>query len=147
MSVMVVSKRGDPRRWRAHEDRASLILAARREHRRLVASRTRVSPSATGGETRPGSLAERRRDSSEVSRLRRLLQNSRPNPALMRYLDARVAAVRGDNETARSLLSDAVSLGAQAEELVMDGDAAASMEPEFAVLRGSAMFRTAIGRW
>jgi tetratricopeptide (TPR) repeat protein len=94
-----------------------------------------------------GSLAARRGDSAEVSRIRGLLQRSSVNPAILQYFEARVAAVLGDNENALKLWSDAVQKGAHAEELVTQGGAAASMEPDFAALRYSAAFRTALGRW
>jgi len=81
-----------------------------------------------------GSLAQRRRDSNEVSRLRQLLDSSYTSPALLNYFDARVAAVRGDNRTALTSLTRAASLGVQAEEMVTEGAPAPSMEPDFATL-------------
>ena len=81
-----------------------------------------------------GALAQRRRDSNEVSRLRSLLDSAYTNPALLSYFDARVAAVRGDNRTALTSLTKAVSLGAQAEEMVTEGAPAPSIEADFAAL-------------
>ncbi len=94
-----------------------------------------------------GSLAARRGDSAEVSRIRGLLRDSSVNPAIAEYFEARVAAIAGDDDRALELLLQAVRDGAQADELVTQGDAAASMEPDFARLRRSPAFRTALGRW
>jgi hypothetical protein len=56
-----------------------------------------------------------------------------------------VAAILGDNENALTLFSEAVQKGAQAEELVTEGDAAASMEPDFAALRQFTRFSDRAG--
>jgi DNA-binding SARP family transcriptional activator len=113
----------------------------------LVGPPSNSSPNSRRALVFLGSLAARRGDSPEVSRIRGLLQRSSVNPAILQYFEARVAAVLGDNESALKLLSDAVQKGAQAEELVTQGDAAASMDPDFAALRSSPAFRTALGRW
>jgi hypothetical protein len=120
---------------------------ARVAFERLAADAPGTSRNNRRALTYLGSLAARRGDWTEVARIRGLLNSSAVNPAIARYFEARVAAIRGDGETALRLLSNAVSAGAQADELLTEGDAAASMEPDFAPFRGSAVFRAALGRW
>jgi tetratricopeptide (TPR) repeat protein len=120
---------------------------ARAAFEQLAGAPSNSSPNSRRALVFLGSLAARRGDSAEVSRIRGLLHRSSVNPAILQYFEARVAAVLGDNESALTLLSDAVQKGAQAEEQVTQGDAAASMEPDFAVLRHSTAFRMALGRW
>ena len=94
-----------------------------------------------------GSLAARRADLKEVSRLRQQFHSLIVIPAAELYFDARVAALLGQRDRALELLANAVARGAQAEEYIMDGDPAPSMDPDFADLRGSRAFKTAVGRW
>jgi hypothetical protein len=111
----------------------------------------RLGPGASRHDRRAllflGSLAARRGDVSEVSRLRKLFRASIVIPAAEEYFDARVAALRGERDRALQLLATAVGHGAQADEFIMDGDAAPSMDPDFASLRESPAFRAAVGRW
>ena len=94
-----------------------------------------------------GSLAARRADMKEVSRLRQQFHSLMVIPAAELYFDARVAALLGQRDRALEFLGKAVARGAQAEEFIMDGDPAPSMDPDFADLRGSPAFKTAVGRW
>jgi tetratricopeptide (TPR) repeat protein len=94
-----------------------------------------------------GSLAARRGDTAEVSRIRSELHASSMNPAIAQYFEARVAAVAGQRDRALELLATAISLGVLAEEFVMNGDAAPSMDPDFSALRAAPAFRTAVGFW
>jgi DNA-binding SARP family transcriptional activator len=94
-----------------------------------------------------GSLAARRNDSVEVERIRSLLDTPAVNPADLQYLEARIAAVRGDSDRAVRFLADAVKRGAHVWQVMDEGDAAPSMDPDFARLRGSREFRRAAGFW
>jgi tetratricopeptide (TPR) repeat protein len=94
-----------------------------------------------------GSLAARRKDSVEVERIRRLLGTPAVNPADLVYFEARIAAVRGDGDRAVRFLADAVKRGAHVWQVMDEGDAAPSMDPDFARLRGSREFRRAVGFW
>lgn len=94
-----------------------------------------------------GSLATRRGDTAEVSRIRSHLHASSMNPAISQYFEARVAAVGGQRDRALELLATAISLGVLAEEFIMNGDAAPSMDPDFSALRAAPAFRSAVGSW
>jgi hypothetical protein len=60
---------------------------------------------------------------------------------------ARVAAARGQPDRALVFLADAVKNGAQVWQLMEEGGALPSMEPDFAELRGLPAFRKAVGFW
>jgi hypothetical protein len=69
------------------------------------------------------------------------------NPADSQYFEARVAAARGQPDRALVFLADAVKNGAQVWQLMEEGGALPSMEPDFAELRGLPAFRKAVGFW
>jgi len=94
-----------------------------------------------------GSLAARRSDEAEVERIRGVLNGPTVNRAEAQYFEARVAAIRGQSERSLEFLAEAVRLGAHVWEVMDEGDAAPSMDPDFAGLRGSARFRKAVGFW
>ena len=94
-----------------------------------------------------GSIAVRDGDSVEVNRIRVRLDSLHVNPAEAEYFEARVAALRGQRDWALRLLSKAVDHGAQVWQIMEEGDAAPSMDPDFTRLRGSPEFRKAVGVW
>ena len=94
-----------------------------------------------------GSLAARRGDTVEVGRIRSLLQKLGVNPADEHYFDARTLALLGQPDLALRFLADGVRDGAQVWQIMEEGDAAPSMDPDFARLRGSPQFRKAVGVW
>jgi tetratricopeptide (TPR) repeat protein len=94
-----------------------------------------------------GSIAARQGDTSEVERMRERLHGLSVNPADSQYFEARVAAARGQPDRALVFLADAVKNGAQVWQLMEEGGALPSMEPDFAKLRGLPAFRKAVGFW
>jgi len=94
-----------------------------------------------------GALAARDGDMVEVSRIRGLLHVLSVNPADEKYFEARTLAWLGQPDRALRFLADAVSHGAQVWEVMDDGDAAPSIDPDFARLRGLPGFRRAVGFW
>jgi tetratricopeptide (TPR) repeat protein len=94
-----------------------------------------------------GSLAARRRDTAEVSRLRRRLAISFPKDGEAQYFEAHVAALLGQQARAITWLGTAMELGAKKWEVVEEGDATPSIDPDFAGLRGLSMFQRAVALW
>jgi tetratricopeptide (TPR) repeat protein len=94
-----------------------------------------------------GSLAARRGDTAEVSRMRRRLANSAPKSGDTEYFEAQVAALLGQRDRALTWLGTAMELGAKAWDVVNEGDATPSMDPDFAVLRGLTKFQRVVALW
>jgi hypothetical protein len=94
-----------------------------------------------------GALAARRGDTSDVSRLRAMLERSVGTRAEKAYFDATVAALLGQKGHAIELLDSAIGLGAQIWEVMAEGDAAPSMNPDFAALRGMPAYRKVVALW
>jgi tetratricopeptide (TPR) repeat protein len=94
-----------------------------------------------------GALAARRGDTSDVARLRTVLQRSVGTRAEKAYFDATVAALLGQKGQAIELLNSAISLGAQIWEVMAEGDAAPSMNPDFVGLRELPAYQRVVALW
>jgi hypothetical protein len=79
--------------------------------------------------------------------MRRRLANSAPKSGDTEYFEAQVAALLGQRDRALTWLGTAMELGAKAWDVVNEGDATPSMDPDFAVLRGLTKFQRVVALW